>query len=139
MDEILLEESVAAAGLSRKKIQAVFEESEPWRTYAEFAARRLKEKYFSDEDYWPHHECKESIVLHYDRPVRFTLRMDSRIADLLISKKIAKLGGKSFRQVFLASLEDRSGDFLDDRFDEGVDSAPVKLLNVLADDIFDRG
>ena len=106
MDEILLQESVEAAGLSRKKIQQIFEASEPWRTYAEFAARRLKEKYFSDEDYWTHHECKESIVLHYDRPVRFTLRMDSRIADLLISKKIAKLGGKSFRQVFLASLEE---------------------------------
>ena len=106
MDEILLEESVAAAGLSRKKIQSVFEESEPWRTYAEFAARRLKEKYYSDEDYWSTHECKESIVIHYDRPVRLTLRMDRNTADKLINKKISKLGGKSFREVFISSLED---------------------------------
>ena len=42
MDEILLEESVASAGLGRKKIQSVFDASEAWRTYAEFAARRLK-------------------------------------------------------------------------------------------------
>ena len=106
MDEILLEECVESSGLSRKKIRSVFEASEPWRTYAEFAARRLKEKYFSDEDYWSTHECKESIVLHYDRPVRFTLRMDAKTADKLINKRIKKLGGKSFREVFTASLEE---------------------------------
>ena len=106
MDEILLEESVAASGLSRKKIQSVFEASEPWRTYAEFAARRLKEKYYSDEEYWSTHECKESIVLHYDRPVKLTLKIDSKIADKLVNKKIQKLGGLSFREVFIASLED---------------------------------
>ena len=106
MDEILLEESVAAAGLSRKKIQAVFDASEAWRTYAEFAARRLKEKYYSDEDYWSTHECKESIVLHYDRPVKLTLRIDSKIADKLVNKKISKLKNRSFRDVFIASLKD---------------------------------
>lgn len=106
MDEILLEESVAAAGLSRKKIQSVFEESEAWRTYAEFAARRLKEKYYSDEDYWSTHECKESLVIHYDRPVKLTLRMDRNTADKLINKKISKLGGRSWHEVFISSLED---------------------------------
>ena len=106
MDEILLEESVASSGLARKKIQSVFDASEPWRTYAEFAARRLKEKYFSDEDYWSTHECKETIVLHYDRPVKLTLRMDRSIADKLVNKKIKKLGGRSFREVFIKSLED---------------------------------
>ena len=106
MDEILLDESVADAGLFKKKIQSVFEESEPWRTYAEFAARRLKEKYFSDEDYWSHNKCVESIVLHYNLPVKLTLKMDSRIADKLVNKKIDKLGGRSFRQVFTESLKD---------------------------------
>ena len=106
MDEILLEESVASAGLSRKKIQSVFDASEAWRTYAEFAARRLKEKYYSDEEYWSTHECKESIVLHYDRPVKLTLRIDSKIADKLVNKKISKLGNRSFREVFIASLKD---------------------------------
>ncbi|MBR2539837.1 MAG: Hsp70 family protein [Mogibacterium sp.] len=106
MDEILLDESVAAAGLSRKKIQSVFEQSEPWKTYAEFAARRLKEKYYSDEEYWSTHECKESIVLHYDRPVKLTLRMDKSTADKLVNKKLAKLAGRSWKEVFIASLED---------------------------------
>ncbi|MBR0373227.1 MAG: Hsp70 family protein [Mogibacterium sp.] len=106
MDEILLEESVAASGLMRKRIQAVFDESEPWRTYAEFAARRLKEKYFSDEDYWSHNDCRESVVLYYNRPVKLTLRMDRAIADKLVNKKLEKLGGRSFREVFIASLND---------------------------------
>ncbi|MBQ6622516.1 MAG: Hsp70 family protein [Mogibacterium sp.] len=106
MDEILLEESVANAGLFRKKIQSVFDVSEPWRTYAEFAARRLKEKYYSDEEYWSRNECRKSIVLHYDRPVKLTLRMDQKIADKLVNKKLEKLGGRSFHEVFVASLKD---------------------------------
>ena len=106
MDEILLDESVAASGLFKKKIQTVFEESEPWRTYAEFAARRLKEKYFSDEDYWSRNKCVESIVLHYNLPVKLTLKMDKDIAGKLVNKKISKLGGRSFREVFIESLKD---------------------------------
>ena len=106
MDEILLQESVDAAGLSKKKIKAVFEASDAWKNYAEFAARRLKEKYFSDEDYWSTHECKETIVMHYDRPVKFTLRMDSTIAKRLVNKKTSSLNGRSWKDVFIASLKD---------------------------------
>ena len=106
MDEILLNESVADAGLFKKKIQSVFDESEPWRTYAEFAARRLKEKYFSDEDYWSNNACVESIVLHYNLPVKLTLKMNKSMADKLVNKKIEKLGGRSFHEVFSESLKD---------------------------------
>ena len=106
MDEILLQESIDAAGLSKKKIKAVFEASDAWKNYAEFAARRLKEKYFSDEDYWSTHECKETIVMHYDRPVKFTLRMDSTIARRLVNKKTPSLNGRSWKDVFIASLKD---------------------------------
>lgn len=106
MDEILLEESVASAGLHKKKVQSVFNQSEPWRTYAEFAARRLKEKYYSDEEYWSKNNCQESIVLHYDRPVKLVLKMDAKTADKLVNKKIDKLGRKSWKEVFISSLED---------------------------------
>ncbi len=106
MDEILLEESVADAGLFKKKIQADLEESEPWRTYAEFAARRLKEKYFSDEDYWSRNKCVESIMLHYNLPLKLTLKIDKSIADKLVNKKIKKLDNRSFREVFMESLTD---------------------------------
>ena len=106
MDEILLQESIDAAGLSKKKIKSVLEASDAWKNYAEFAARRLKEKYFSDEDYWSTHECKETIVMHYDRPVKFTLRMDSTIAKRLVNKKTSSLNGRSWKDVFIASLKD---------------------------------
>jgi len=106
MDEILLEESLESSGLARKKIKAVLDASDAWKNYAEFAARRLKEKYFSDEEYWKTHECKETIVMHYDRTVKFTLRMDSGIAKQLVNKKTPWLGGRSWKQVFIASLKD---------------------------------
>ena len=107
MDEILLDESVGATTLTRKKIRNIFEESEPWRTYCEFAARRLKEKYFSDEEYWSTHDCKETIIISYNWPtVKLTLKMDEQIADKLVNKKLEKLGGKSFKEVFIQSLND---------------------------------
>lgn len=106
MDEILLQESIDAAGLSKKKVKAVFDASDAWKNYAEFAARRLKEKYFSDEDYWSTHECRETIVMHYDRPVKFTLRINSNIAKRLVNKKTASLNGRSWKEVFIASLKD---------------------------------
>jgi hypothetical protein len=106
MDEILLLESVEASGLARKKIKSVFEASDAWKNYAEFAARRLKEKYFSDEDYWTHHECKETIVLHYDRPVKFTLRMNGGIAKQLVNRRVPNLNNRSWKEVFIASLKD---------------------------------
>lgn len=106
MDEILLEEAVEAAGLARKRIKYIFEVSEPWKNYAEFAARRLKEKYYSDEEYWRTHECKETVVLHYDRTAKLTLRMNGAIAKQLVDKRRESLGGRSWREVFTASLKD---------------------------------
>lgn len=106
MDEILLEEAVESSFLSKKKIKAVFEESEPWRSYCEFAARRLKEKYFSDEEYWSTHECKESLVIQYHRPLKLTLKMDKSVADKLLNKRLEKLGNRSFKEVFIAALKD---------------------------------
>ena len=106
MDEILLTESLEATNFMRKKIKSIFDASDAWKNYAEFAARRLKEKYFSDEEYWANHECKETIVLHYDHPVKFTLRMSSAIAKHLVNRKTPLLDGHSWKEVFISSLKD---------------------------------
>ena len=107
MDEILLEESIEGSNpLFKKKIRQTLEESEPWRAYCEFAARRLKEKYFSDEEYWSNNECKESLVIQYNRPMKLTLKMDKSIASKLLNKNLDKLGGRSFKEVFLQALRD---------------------------------
>ena len=105
MDEILLDESVGDAW-NAQKIRSVFEESDAWRSYCEFAARRLKEKYFSDEEYWKTNECRETVQIHYRRPMKVKLSIDAQRADRLVNKKLEKLGGKSFKEVFINSLKD---------------------------------
>ena len=105
MDEILLEESIAASP-DEKALRTVLAESEPWRSYCEFAARRLKEKYFSDEEYWKDHDCLETVRIYYDTPLSLTLRMDAQTADRQLNKKIPRLDGRSFHEVFVDSLKE---------------------------------
>ena len=105
MDEILLEAALSESP-EEKELRRVFAVSEPWRTYCEFAARRLKEKYYADPAYWRDHPCTESILVRYDRPLHLTIRMDEKMAGTLVSKGSDRLGGKSFREVFMDSLRD---------------------------------
>ena len=103
MDEILLDESVERAR-DAKELRRVFTESEPWRTYCEFKARRLKERYFSDEAYWSEHDCSETVLLRYRRPVKLTLRMDADMARTLLERGTPRLSGRSFRAEFTDAL-----------------------------------
>ena len=103
MDEILLEEAVSRS-MHAKRIREVFSASDPWRSYCEFTARRLKEKYFSDEDYWQNNTCSETVVINYRIPMRLTMTMNKEIADKLLTKGVERLGGKSFQTVFMESL-----------------------------------
>ena len=106
MDEVLLEICVAASPHA-KKIRRIFEESEPWKNYCEFAARRLKEKYFSDEEYWQNNECTQIVTIrHTALPVRLTLHMSKTIADKLLNQKVEKLQNRSFKEMFIDSLEE---------------------------------
>lgn len=104
MDEILLEESLKLSS-NENKIRKIFEESDAWRSYCDFAARRLKEKYFSDEEYWADNECKQTISLHQGLfPVKLVLRIDREIADRLLNQKVERLDNRSFKEVFTESL-----------------------------------
>ena len=104
MDEILLEESLKRSP-NEKKIRKIFEESRPWLSYCDFAARRLKEKYFSDEEYWKGKDCVSTVSIHQGLlPTKLTLKMNEEIADLLLNQKVERLGDKSFKEVFLESL-----------------------------------
>lgn len=105
MDELLLEEALVNSE-KEEELRRVFRESEVWRTYCEFAARRLKEKYYSDIAYWKDHPCAESVLVRYDRPLHLRLRMDAETADHLVNKGAERLGGKSFKEVFMAALRD---------------------------------
>ena len=107
MDELLIENALNEADKkTAEKARAVFKDSEPWYAYASFAARRLKEKYFSDETYFENNPCRETVVLHYKRPVRLSLVLDAERAKRLYEQKTDMLGGRSFKEVFINSLKD---------------------------------
>ena len=105
MDEILLEEAIDASP-DPEKIRRIFEENEAWRTYCEFAARRLKEKYYSDVEYWAKEPLTQTVSIRTQRiPARLKLTMSPAIADKLLNKKVDRLDGRSFRRVFTDSLK----------------------------------
>ena len=101
-DEMLLHESVLANPDSAA-ILKLFEENESWKNYCEFAARRLKEKYFSDEDYWASRSCSRTIELLPLGKI-LTIRMDKAMARKLMEAPWSGLCGKSFEEAFTDSL-----------------------------------
>ena len=105
MDEVLLEACVEESP-DGAAIRKVFEKSEPWRTYCEFAARKLKEKFYSDREYFAEHECRETVLIRYDKPLRLVLTMNDKKAALLEEKRVPQLQMHSFREVFEKSLAD---------------------------------
>ena len=105
MDEILLEESVAASKQERE-IRSIFAKSEPWRSYCEFAARRLKEKYYADEAYWKENECSQTVTISYDKTVRLKLVMNAEVSEKILNRKNHLLNGRSFHEVFVQSLNE---------------------------------
>ncbi len=105
MDEIILEESIALSR-NEKRIRRFLEESEPWHSYCDFAARRLKERYFSDEEYWRGKDCMQSVTLQTGVvPLKLTLHINDAVVDKLYHKKLEQLGKRSFSEVFMDSLQ----------------------------------
>ena len=105
MDEILLEEAISNSS-DPSKLRKIFKENEAWRTYCEFAARRLKEKYYSDVEYWSKEPLTQTISIRTQLiPTKLKLAMNPAIADRLLNKKVDRLDGKSFRRVFTDSLQ----------------------------------
>ncbi len=105
MDELLLEESIRQSD-DEAAVRRALETSPPWRSYCEFAARRLKEQYFSDEDYWRDNECQKTILIRVGAGAKLTLRIDEKIADRVLNKGAAQLEGRSFKEAFIGSLKE---------------------------------
>ena len=105
MDELLLEESIAASP-DAARVRAALEASPSWKSYCEFAARKLKEKYFGDEDYWRENDCFKTVRILSDASARLTLRVDPKLADRVLNQPAPQLAGKSFRGAFTDSLRE---------------------------------
>ncbi len=104
MDEILLEESLKSSP-NESKIRKIFEESEAWQSYCDFAARRLKEKYFADEEFWSKNDCSQSVSIRQGLlPVKLVMKLNKEIADKLLNQKVSRLSDRSFKEVFMESL-----------------------------------
>ena len=108
MDEAILEESLRQSP-NAQAVRAAFAESPAWKSYCEFAARRLKEKYFSDEDYWQENDCAKSIRVRNDASARLTLRIDAETARRVLERGLDQLDGRSFKEAFIDSLKDLRG------------------------------
>ncbi len=104
MDEVLLSCALNAS-VRGERIREIFEQSPPWKSYCEFAARKLKEKYFADEEYWKDNKCMQSVIISYEKPIRLQLVMDAKTADHILYDGIPQLEGRSFRDVFMNSLQ----------------------------------
>ncbi len=102
-DAMLLEESVKASP-DHSAIAQILDKSEAWRNYCEFAARRLKETYFSDEDYWASRSCTRTVEILQGKSHMLTLRMDRATAKKLMDAPTPLLKGQSFREAFCSSL-----------------------------------
>ena len=77
MDEVLLSCALNAS-VRGERIREIFEQSPPWKSYCEFAA---------------------------EKPIRLQLVMDAKTADHILYDGIPQLEGKSFRDVFMNSLQ----------------------------------
>ena len=103
MDELILEESIHLSDDSAA-VRRALEASPPWRSYCEFAARRLKEQYFSDEAYWRDHECSKTIRILAGDGARLKLQINAGMADKVLNRGSKQLNGRSFSQAFMDSL-----------------------------------
>ncbi len=109
MDEMLLDQAVKDSPDSAR-IRRIFTESPAWRMYCEFAARRLKEKYFSDEDYWKEHSCMKTCqLLDRGEVIPLTISVTAETADKILNSGNVRLGGHSFRELFCESLREVLG------------------------------
>ena len=121
MDELLLEAAIERSP-DRDALRALFSQSPPWRSYCEFAARRLKEKYFSDEEYWSKNGCMQTVTVlapaadrekglfsiggRKPRRLRLEIRLDADLSESLLEAPAPQLGGRSFHEVFEGSLQE---------------------------------
>lgn len=106
MDRMLLETAVAASPDS-SRIHRIFRGNPAWYSYCEFAARRLKEKYFSDEDYWKEHVCSKTVtIMDEGQSIPLTITLDREAADHILTGENEALRGQSFRDVFCRSFRD---------------------------------
>ncbi|MBP3655178.1 MAG: Hsp70 family protein [Clostridia bacterium] len=108
LDELILRRCVELSP-DRDELQRVLKESPAWRSYCELEARRMKERYFLDEEKWQEQGLSTQLVVCYDMTLMLELRLDAQIIDEIIHAPVAALGGRSFVDAMEQSLSAARG------------------------------
>ncbi|MDO5299293.1 MAG: Hsp70 family protein [Clostridia bacterium] len=95
LDELILDRCIAASP-DGKALARVMDKSPAWRSYCELEARRLKEKYFLNEEKWQEKALKASLTVCYDETLMLDLSIDGRAVEEIIHEPVRALGGRSF-------------------------------------------
>lgn len=103
IDELLLERATAASPDSAA-LRRVFEQSPAWRSYCELEARRLKERYFLDEEKWRDRPLTKQLVVCYDETLSLELALDGAAMEAIVNTPCAALGGRSFTRCLQDAL-----------------------------------
>lgn len=101
LDECILREAVRTSP-DREKIEAVFRESPTWRSHALYAARRVKEAYFSDEKKYETEPCTGRVRIYYDGRQELIFRLTQQSMWQICRQPVPELANRSF----LANLQD---------------------------------
>lgn len=103
LDECILEEAIRSAPpAEREKIEAVFRQSPTWRSHALYAARKVKEAYFLNEEKYESEPCIGSVRIYYDGKQELFFRLTPEVIWQICRQPVAELENRSF----LASLQD---------------------------------
>lgn len=104
MDELIMTDAVerVADPEAKAAIERALSESPNWRSRCLLAARRLKERYYSDEESYKAEACTAPFIFRYSGRQEIELRLTPDKAEELINKPHTYLNGRSF----LSALRD---------------------------------
>ena len=103
LDECILRQAVAdLPAREREKVEDVFRRSPTWRSHALYAARRVKEAYFTDEKKYEKEPCVGRVRLYYDGRQEIIFRLTQEYIEKICRQPVAELQNRSF----LANLQD---------------------------------
>ena len=103
LDELILRRCVEASP-DRAELERVMAASDAWRSYCELEARRLKERYFLDEEKWKEQGLGAQVVVCYDKTLMLDLHLDEAAVRAIVHAPVAALGGRSFMDSLSGSL-----------------------------------
>ena len=83
-------------------MQDVFRRSPTWRSHALYAARRVKEAYFTDEKKYEKEPCVGRVRLYYDGRQEIIFRLTQEFIEKICRQPVPELQNRSF----LANLQD---------------------------------